>query len=66
MDIWSQQHLQSQTDHLLNLFSDLPAAIRQVESLRKKQNCWPPVDEGADPTGKGLLGVMDDELGFVD
>lgn len=46
--------------------SDLPAAIRESESLRKTQHTWPPADEGADPEGKGLIGVMDDELGFVD
>lgn len=46
--------------------SDLPAAIRQSESLRKTQNPWPPADTGEDPSGKGLVGVMDDEMGFVD
>jgi beta-1,4-N-acetylglucosaminyltransferase len=51
---------------LLTFFSDLPAAIRQSESLRKTLHAWPPHDDGADPSGKGLIGVMDDELGFVD
>ena len=46
--------------------SDLPAAIRQSESLRKSNKPWPPADTGEDPSGKGLVGVMDDELGFVD
>ncbi|KAK3173339.1 hypothetical protein OEA41_006668 [Lepraria neglecta] len=45
---------------------DLPAAIRQSESLRKSRNAWPPRNEREDPSGKGLIGVMDDELGFVD
>lgn len=46
--------------------SDLPAAIRRSESLRKTQNPWPPADTEEDPCGKGLVGIMDDELGFVD
>lgn len=45
---------------------DLPAAIRRSESLRKTQNPWPPADTGEDPSSKGLMGVMDDEMGFVD
>lgn len=50
----------------LTYISDLPAAIRQSESLRKSRNAWPPSNEKEDPSGKGLIGVMDDELGFVD
>ena len=50
----------------LNSNSDLPAAIRQSESLRKGQKIWPPTDAEEDLSGKGLVGVMDDELGFVD
>ena len=53
-------------DSSLTSRSDLPAAIRQSESLRKTQPPWPPADTGEDPSGKGLVGVMDDELGFVD
>lgn len=34
--------------------------------LGKKQTTWPPVDRGHDPSGRGLAGVMDDEMGFVD
>ena len=52
--------------HGLKSDSDLPAAIRQSESLRKAQKIWPPADTQDDPSGKGLVGVMDDELGFVD
>lgn len=51
---------------LLITFSDLSAAIRQSENQRKAQHTWPPVTEGTDPDGKGLIGIMDDELGFVD
>ena len=50
----------------LNSRSDLPAAIRLTESLRKAQRPWPPVNTEEDISGKGLVGVMDDELGFVD
>ncbi|KAM0795220.1 hypothetical protein BDR22DRAFT_894339 [Usnea florida] len=45
---------------------DLPAALGRSESLRNTQSSWPPADTGEDPSGKGLIGVMDDELGFVD
>ena len=57
------------TNHMhmnLTYFSDLPAAIRQSENLRKSPTVWPPSNEREDPSGKGLIGVMDDELGFVD
>ena len=50
----------------LTLRSDLAAAIRQSESLRKTHKPWPPADTGDDPSAKGLVGIMDDELGFVD
>ncbi|KAK4694116.1 hypothetical protein P7C71_g3410, partial [Lecanoromycetidae sp. Uapishka_2] len=46
--------------------SDLSAALRLSESLRKSQQAWPPDNSAEDPSGKGLIGVMDDELGFVD
>ena len=50
----------------LTLRSDLPAAIRQSESQRKTHKPWPPADTGEDSSRKGLVGIMDDELGFVD
>ncbi|KAL8744655.1 MAG: hypothetical protein Q9190_003121 [Brigantiaea leucoxantha] len=46
--------------------NDLPAAIHQAEKLRNKQRAWPPNNSRADPSGRGLAGVMDDEMGFVD
>ncbi|SLM36273.1 udp-n-acetylglucosamine transferase subunit alg13 [Lasallia pustulata] len=46
--------------------SDLPSAIRQSEANRAFQKSWPPVNSGEDPSGRGLAGVMDDEMGFVD
>ncbi|KAI9787969.1 MAG: N-acetylglucosaminyldiphosphodolichol N-acetylglucosaminyltransferase catalytic subunit alg13 [Candelina submexicana] len=46
--------------------NNLPAAIKESEKLRERHKLWPPVNSGADPSGRGLAGVMDDEMGFVD
>ena len=46
--------------------SDLPQALADAEVLRENQQAWPPDNRKDDPEGKGLIGVMDDELGFVD
>ncbi|MCJ1352578.1 MAG: N-acetylglucosaminyldiphosphodolichol N-acetylglucosaminyltransferase catalytic subunit alg13 [Icmadophila ericetorum] len=46
--------------------NDLPSALRKCEASRKKSKNWPPPNRGHDPLGKGLAGVMDDEMGFVD
>lgn len=51
---------------VIDLSSDLPAAIEEAERLREKQHVWPPDNRAADPSGRGLIGVMDDEMGFVD
>ena len=52
---------------LTRVHSDLAAALIQVEVLRVKKMQWPPpVDRSVDPSGKGLVGVLDDEMGFVD
>ncbi|KAL8827357.1 MAG: hypothetical protein Q9191_003229 [Dirinaria sp. TL-2023a] len=45
---------------------DLPVALRQSEELGEKQKSWPPSINEHDPSGRGLAGVMDDEMGFVD
>ncbi|KAL8804701.1 MAG: hypothetical protein Q9182_002393 [Xanthomendoza sp. 2 TL-2023] len=45
---------------------DLPAALVQSDALRQKRQTWPPQSHGADPSGRGLAGVMDDEMGFYD
>ena len=66
MGILSTKSQCNTQDTLLTSLSDLPAAIRRSESLRNTQSPWPPADTGEDPSGKGLIGVMDDELGFVD
>ncbi|MCJ1385665.1 N-acetylglucosaminyldiphosphodolichol N-acetylglucosaminyltransferase catalytic subunit alg13 [Xylographa soralifera] len=44
---------------------DLVAAIRESETLRKRQKAWPP-GRGEKEEGRGLVGIMDDEMGFVD
>lgn len=46
--------------------SDLPSALRESEAHRKKLQAWPPNNHGADPSGRGLAGVMDEEMGFYD
>ena len=43
---------------------DLAAAVGEVEALRRRQRTWPPGGKGEE--GRGLMGVMDDEMGFVD
>ena len=43
---------------------NLVEALREAEKLRRKMNEWPPKSSRGD--GRGLIGVMDDELGFVD
>jgi len=48
----------------LIIYSDLVAALRQAEVLRKEINEWPPKTSRGD--GRGLIGIIDDELGFVD
>ncbi|KAI4244899.1 MAG: hypothetical protein L6R40_002805 [Gallowayella cf. fulva] len=45
---------------------DLPRALAEADVLRKTQRAWPPPNRGADPSGRGLAGVMDEEMGFYD
>lgn len=45
---------------------NLPTALRESEVHRKKLQAWPPNNRGADPSGRGLAGVMDEEMGFYD
>lgn len=44
----------------------LPEALHQSDLLREKRKAWPPDNRSHDPSGRGLAGVMDDEMGFVD
>lgn len=41
----------------------LAATIGETEEFRKQLHSWPPATSDQ---GKGLVGVMEDELGFVD
>lgn len=51
---------------ILTLHSNLPQALAQSEILRKKNKEWPPVNSGVHKQAKGLAGVIDDELGYLD
>ncbi|KAI9882555.1 MAG: hypothetical protein M1823_005702 [Watsoniomyces obsoletus] len=46
--------------------SDLPAAIRRVERLKQSKKGWPPMRSGEKPSRKGLVGVVDDGMAFLD
>ena len=46
--------------------SDLAASIPEAEKLRGRQNQWPPPNSGRESYQRGLAGVMDDEMGWVD
>ncbi|KAL8784433.1 MAG: hypothetical protein Q9213_003956 [Squamulea squamosa] len=45
---------------------NLSAALAESDILRLKRQTWPPQNHGADPSGRGLAGVMDEEMGFYD
>lgn len=44
--------------------SDLPAALKASEEKSKARTPWQPLNSGADQSGKGVMGVMDEELGY--
>ncbi len=46
--------------------SDLDQALERSEELRKRHKEWPPVNSGQHRHSKGLAGVMDEEMGFVE
>ena len=46
------------------LCRNLSNVLHHVESLRQRIQDWPPRNAGGD--GRGLVGIMDDEMGFVD
>jgi hypothetical protein len=46
------------------LNSELPTALRESEKRSKARKEWKPARQGADPTGRGVVGVMDEELGY--
>lgn len=41
----------------------LPQALADAEKLRQRAKEWPPVNSGPE---RGLRGVLDDEMGFLD
>lgn len=47
-----------------DLSSDLSKALDETEALRRQMQAWPP--KSAKGNRKGLVSVLDDELGFVD
>lgn len=51
---------------LISRIRDLSVAIAQSEELRKRHKQWPPVNSGQHRRARGLAGVMDEEMGFLD
>ena len=45
---------------------DLAGALQEAEDLGKRMKAWPPVNSGVHREAKGLKGVMDEEMGFLD
>ena len=45
---------------------NLTQALEDAEMLRKRQKAWPPPNSGVHRQAKGLKGVMDEEMGFLD
>ena len=45
---------------------DLIQALDDAERLRQRQREWPPPTSGVHRQAKGLKGVMDEEMGFLD
>lgn len=45
---------------------NLAQALDDAEALRKRQKEWPPPNSGEHRQARGLKGVMDDEMGFLD
>ena len=45
---------------------DLAGALQEAEDLRKRTKAWPPPNSGVHRQARGLKGVMDEEMGFLD
>ena len=52
--------------YCLMVHSNLESAIPQIEELRTQRRRWPPARSGEEKYHKGLEGVMDEEMGWVD
>lgn len=46
--------------------SNLEKALADSEALRKKSKEWPPVNSGVHRQAKGLAGIVDEEMGYLD
>ena len=46
--------------------SNLAQALAESEKLRTNHMAWPPVNSGVHREAKGLTGVIDEEMGFLD
>lgn len=44
----------------------LPKALQDAEQLRQRQKAWPPVNAGVQREAKGLKGILDEEMGYLD
>lgn len=44
----------------------LGKALTDAEKLRQRHKEWPPVNSGQHRDVRGLKGVLDDEMGFLD
>ncbi|KAH8701923.1 family 28 putative glycosyltransferase [Talaromyces proteolyticus] len=45
---------------------NLAQSVEKAEDLRRAARSWPPVNSGETKYKRGLAGVMEDEMGFVD
>ncbi|KAK3686273.1 N-acetylglucosaminyldiphosphodolichol N-acetylglucosaminyltransferase catalytic subunit alg13 [Vermiconidia calcicola] len=45
---------------------NLVGALKRAEQLRTRMKSWPPVNSGTHRQAKGLKGVMDEEMGYLD
>jgi hypothetical protein len=43
---------------------NLPGALKASEEKSLSKKAWRPEESGADPTRRGINGVMDEEVGF--
>ena len=51
---------------VLILGRNLGQALVDAEALRIRHTQWPPVNSGVHRQSRGLAGVMDEEMGFLD
>lgn len=45
---------------------DFGGALKEAEELRARMKTWPPPNSGVHREAKGLKGIMDEEMGFLD